>query len=278
MRCPKCGFISFDNLDSCLKCNKDISDATRAFQGSTLKVNTPSFLKISVPDEDELQIEGAAEVGGEIEFADPDLEILIDDEGERGEIDFNLDSGDDADEDLPLAGDFDEVDTFGDDEDGGSDLSADLGQFEDVPDDDTFSFEDFDDEAEEPEEKDAPAMDLPDELNDISDLLPPDGPAADEPLKEPLAEMNQSEPEPMEAAAESGDDIPLAEPEDDLDFSNLDFDLSGAEEAVGNQEGVAETAAPAAEPEKAYAAASVDMDEDLDFNLDLGGLTIKDEK
>lgn len=276
MRCPKCGFISFDNLDSCLKCNKDISGATRAFQGSTLKVDTPSFLKISVPDEDELQIEGAAEVGGEIEFTDPDLEILIDDEGEGGEIDFDLDSGDDADEDLPLAGDFDEVATFGDDEDGGTDLSADLGQFEDVPDDDTFSFEDFDDEAEESEEKDAPAMDLPDELNDISDLLPPEGSAADEPLKEPLAEMNQSES--MEAAAESGDDVPLAEPEDDLDFSNLDFDLSGAEAAVSGQKGAAETAAPAAEPEKAYAASGVDMDEDLDFNLDLGGLTIKDDK
>ena len=276
MRCPKCGYISFDNLDSCLKCNKDISGATRAFQGSTLKVNTPSFLKISVPDEDELQIEGAAEVGGEIEFTDPDLEILIDDEGERGEIDFDLDSGDDADEDLPLAGDFDEVATFGDDEDGGTDLSADLGQFEDVPDDDTFSFEDLDDEAEDSEEKDAPAMDLPDELNDISDLLPPESAAVDKPLTEPLAEMNQSEP--METGAESGDDVPLAEPEDDLDFSNLDFDLNGADEAVGGQEAVADTTAPAAEPEEAYAAASADMDEELDFNLDLGGLTIKDDK
>jgi len=276
MRCPKCGYISFDNLDSCLKCNKDISGATRAFQGSTLKVNTPSFLKISDPDEDELQIEGAAEVGGEIEFTDPDLEILIDDEGERGEIDFDLDSGDDADEDLPLAGDFDEVATFGDDEDGGTDLSADLGQFEDVPDDDTFSFEDLDDEAEESEEKDAPAMDLPDELNDISDLLPPESAAVDKALTEPLAEMNQSEP--MEGGAESGDDVPLAEPEDDLDFSNLDFDLNGADEAVGGQEAVADTTAPAAEREEAYAAASADMDEELDFNLDLGGLTIKDDK
>jgi hypothetical protein len=276
MRCPKCGYISFDNLDSCLKCSKNISDATRAFQGSTLKVNTPSFLKISVPDENELQIEGAAEVGGEIEFTDPDLEILIDDEGERGEIDFNLDSGDDADEGLPIAGDFDEVATFGEDEDGGTDLSADLGQFEDVPDDDTFSFEDLDDEAEESVENDAPAMDLPDELDDISDLLPPESPAADEPLTEPLAEINQSEP--MEAAAESGDDVPLAEPEDDLDFCNLDFELNGAEEAVSDQEGVADTTAPAADPEEAYAAASVNMDEDLDFNLDLGGLTIKDDK
>ena len=276
MRCPKCGYISFDNLDSCLKCSKNISDATRAFQGSTLKVNTPSFLKISVPDEDELQIEGAAEVGGEIEFTDPDLEILIDDEGGRGEIDFNLDSGDDADEDLPIAADFDEVATFGEDEDGGTDLSADLGQFEDVPDDDTFSFEDLDDEAEESVENDAPAMDLPDELDDISDLLPPESLAADEPLTEPLAEINQSEP--MEAAAESGDDVPLAEPEDDLDFSNLDFELNGAEEVVSDQEGVADTAAPAADPEEAYAAASVNMDEDLDFNLDLGGLTIKDDK
>ena len=272
MRCPKCGFISFDNLENCLKCNKDISDATRAFQGSTLKVATPSFLKISVPDENDLQIEGAAEVGGEIEFADPDLEILIDDDDDQGGIDFELDA-DEPDDDLPLAGDFDEAATFGDDEDGDADLSADLGQFEDVPEDDTFSFEDLDDETEVPEETDQAAMDLPEELDDISDLLPPESSTDDESVAGQFAEVDQAEL--MAAVTESADDVSLAEPEDDLDFSNLDFDLSGSEEETAGQEDSGEQTAPDSEPEEASPASAVDMDEDLDFNLDLGGLTIK---
>lgn len=258
MRCPKCGFISFDNLETCLKCNKDISAATKAFQGSIQNVATPSFLKFSVPDDD-IRIEGAAEVGGQIGFADPDLEILVDDGEEQDQIDFNLDSADDADDNLPLASDFDEEATFGDDKEDDIDLSADLGQFEDVPEEDTFSFEDFDDDAETPEEADLPDMEMPDELNDISDLLPPDSISEDEPPADQFEE-------PVNA-----------EPEDDLDFSNLDFDLSGAEEVTAEQETAEKTAR-----DGAYAglspSAAADMDEDLDFELDLGGLTIKDTK
>ncbi len=258
MRCPKCGFISFDNLESCLKCNKDISAATKAFQGSIQNVATPSFLKFSVPDDD-IRIEGAAEVGGEIEFADPDLEILVDDEEAQDQIDFNLDGADDPDDNLPLAADFDEGATFGDDGEDDIDLSADLGQFEDVPEEDTFSFDDFDEESEVSEEAELPDMDLPDELNDISDLLPPD-----------------SIPE-EEVSAEQVEKPVKAEPEDDLDFSNLDFDLSGAEEVTAGQSAVDKTAQDG-EYEGVSPLDATDMDEDLDFELDLGGLTIKDAK
>ena len=258
MRCPKCGFISFDNLETCLKCNKDISAATNVFQGSIQNVATPSFLKFSVP-EDDIRIEGAAEVGGDIEFADPDLEILVDDGEEQDQIDFNLDGADDSGDSLPLAADFDEDATFGDDKEDDIDLSADLGQFEDVPEDDTFSFEDFDEEAETPEEADLPDMELPDELNDISDLLPPDSIPGDEPSADQIEE-------PVKA-----------EPEDDLDFSNLDFDLSGAEEVAAEQSAAEKTAQETAY-EGASPSAAGDMDEDLDFQLDLGGLTIKDAK
>ena len=54
MRCPKCGYISFDNVEKCLKCKKNIADASSLFQGSVLKVTTPVFLKL-VPDEEELE-------------------------------------------------------------------------------------------------------------------------------------------------------------------------------------------------------------------------------
>jgi len=263
MRCPKCGFISFDSLDSCLKCNKNISEATEAFQGSTLKVETPSFLKIPTADENELQIEGAAEVGGEIEFADPDLEILVDDDDDQGGIDFNLEADDETD-DLPFASEFEEETTLDDEEGSEFDLAADLGQFEDVPEEDTFSFPDDDeDDGEELEETDLPGMDMPDELNDISDLSPPDTPAVDEPIAELSAEPDLASP--TETPNE-----PAAEPEDDLDFSNLDFDLNGVDEVVGSQD---ETA-PAADIDDALSPAASSMDEELDFDLDLGGLTI----
>ncbi len=82
MRCPKCGFISFDNVETCLKCNKDISEVSAAFEGTTFNVTTPVFLKFSTQDEDDdSQADGADDLDSVQEFADPDLEILVEDEG-----------------------------------------------------------------------------------------------------------------------------------------------------------------------------------------------------
>jgi len=44
MRCPKCGFISFDHLTSCAKCGKDIADVASELQGTSINVETPMFL------------------------------------------------------------------------------------------------------------------------------------------------------------------------------------------------------------------------------------------
>jgi uncharacterized OB-fold protein len=44
MRCPKCGFISFDHLSSCSKCGRDISEVASELQGTSIKVETPMFL------------------------------------------------------------------------------------------------------------------------------------------------------------------------------------------------------------------------------------------
>ena len=44
MRCPKCGFISFDHLASCAKCGRDISEVASELQGTSIKVETPMFL------------------------------------------------------------------------------------------------------------------------------------------------------------------------------------------------------------------------------------------
>ena len=98
MRCPKCGYISFDNVEKCLKCKKNIADASSLFQGSVLKVTTPVFLKL-VPDEEEVE-EVAAEseelelAEEEFEISDPDLDILLEeDEGTTAEVQLEMEAG-----------------------------------------------------------------------------------------------------------------------------------------------------------------------------------------
>ena len=46
MRCPKCGFISFDNLAVCKKCKKNIGDALAEINGTAHNAAAPLFLKL----------------------------------------------------------------------------------------------------------------------------------------------------------------------------------------------------------------------------------------
>jgi len=44
MLCPKCGYISFDNLTSCSKCQNDLSTIKEELQGTTVQVEKNFFL------------------------------------------------------------------------------------------------------------------------------------------------------------------------------------------------------------------------------------------
>ncbi len=46
MRCPKCGYISFDTLGSCKKCKKNISELVEEFEGTVFESPAPVFLHI----------------------------------------------------------------------------------------------------------------------------------------------------------------------------------------------------------------------------------------
>jgi len=48
MRCPKCGYISFDRLNNCDKCGKDISAASASLNGVISDVRPPFFLEAVV--------------------------------------------------------------------------------------------------------------------------------------------------------------------------------------------------------------------------------------
>ena len=286
MRCPKCGFISFDNVESCLKCNKDISETTSAFQGTTYNTATPVFLKFSGGDEGgESQLENADDTEGGIEFADPDLEILVEEgEGAEGtsDIEFAFDDDDEADQDADIdfaqefgGGTGDGDDAVQDDFDD-ADSSLDLGLIEEASDDEMLGFGEEEDAEPEAEVN----LEIPDELSDISDLSPP-GEAAEETAEDAFSfqdddfgEEPKEEPA-VQTAAEEGLDFeePADELEGELDLGSLDMDLSFDDEPAAPE---ADEPAPAAAPDPAEAGPG--MDDDLDLNLDLGGLSIHDER
>ena len=46
MRCPKCGYISFDTLGSCKKCKKNIGELVEELEGTVFESPAPVFLHI----------------------------------------------------------------------------------------------------------------------------------------------------------------------------------------------------------------------------------------
>jgi hypothetical protein len=148
MRCPKCGYISFDHIETCLKCKKDISGSTEV-EGTTYHAVVPSFLRVPEKENVGVSFEGADDFDEDGSgFSDSDPDALVggseEDEGTitfggTGSEDFMLEEDDESDEE---------------------------GSFEfDL--DDGLDF--FDEKTAE-----TPVLKLPDELADISDLAPPE--------------------------------------------------------------------------------------------------------
>ena len=107
MRCPKCSFISFDLVDKCVKCGKDISAAAKALHGTTINIEPPVFLRFdeaeaesfAVEQEDlesaEQESEEAFDLGGEEdELLDFSAAEEADHEAEDVELDFSVDAAD----------------------------------------------------------------------------------------------------------------------------------------------------------------------------------------
>ena len=196
MRCPKCGYISFDHVDTCLKCKKDISGKVEV-EGTTYHAAAPSFLKVpnreSLEDESDLIGNEEAFESDDYEFSDPDLDVLVSDDDDFAFDDEATISFDDAD--LGEVGDEFrlEVETPGDDD-----------GFE-------FDFDEDDDFGEEPA---IPELSVPDELSDISDLAPPE-------LEDvPVAAISSVTNDDMSLSLD--DEVALDE---DIDLDGLDLDL-----------------------------------------------------
>lgn len=269
MRCPKCGYISFDLVDECLKCKKNIKSASEVLQGSVLNVPPPSFLKFrpEAKETNEVETDYSGEISPpESDFADEASDFMSDD------IDFSADETDEV-EIIPES--FEEATfeeetpslTLGVDSPEGE-IEVDLSQFEEVSDPEAAFLSDEADVSLADEEEDVLEISVPDELADMSDLDPPD-----------LA-VNESNSDELDLNIDSG---PV-----DLDLEDLDFDLALDDVEDGDDvaaEPVQETVLALDDidfsdalsgdlEEGEDSSGAMDMDADLDFDLDLGGLSI----
>ncbi|OQX07042.1 MAG: hypothetical protein BWK76_25410 [Desulfobulbaceae bacterium A2] len=53
MRCPKCGFISFDHLATCKGCGRNVTTTSGALLGTCSDVDAPVFLRLNLPEIEE---------------------------------------------------------------------------------------------------------------------------------------------------------------------------------------------------------------------------------
>ncbi|MFV0437106.1 MAG: hypothetical protein ACK5PS_06920 [Desulfopila sp.] len=261
MRCPKCGFISFDHLTTCLKCNKNIESVAKDLNGSAYNVVPPSFLQFNTePEVEEGEVDEVFSADDEPladdELQDPDLEVLV--TAETDEDDEDTDE-DDADFVLEAPGEDDDSAVTEEEE---QEIEF---HFEDLSEDATSSQDDeemVEDRETKPAERQANGLSVPDELNDMSDLTSPerlaggeddDSIAMDE-LKFDFDFDSDEEETVATVGADTGEEVGLA----DLELQGLDFnfdDLMAASSPVEKK---------------------TDVDDDMDFELDLGDLKLED--
>ena len=126
MRCPKCSFVSFDLVESCVKCGKDISEAATELAGTVVGVAAPSFLKIAgdgIPldaaeETSEIDIEESLDLGADgeeesmdfsfddepsVEAESDEVEMDLDEVGDTEETDFEIDLGADEEEAIGIS-------------------------------------------------------------------------------------------------------------------------------------------------------------------------------
>jgi hypothetical protein len=97
MRCPKCGYISFDYNQVCPKCNKNIADEQAKLNIPTFRPNPPSLLGILTGEGDESNI--GLESNLSKSMADShEMDVGLDDSVGIGTSEIGLDEGDDLDE------------------------------------------------------------------------------------------------------------------------------------------------------------------------------------
>lgn len=144
MRCPKCGYISFDQMEICGGCKKNIAKFSKDLSGVVFKSESPDFLWFKQPEEEVPEEEMPEDEAAEEEESDG-VDFALDEEESAdsgSDVEFAVDS---ADSGLDISADQPQEIEF--------DLSADIGT---------------DEEPEQEEAKEEIAFDLPDMEETVS--------------------------------------------------------------------------------------------------------------
>lgn len=207
MRCPKCGFITFDHAASCSKCKTDLQGVGGGFQGTSVNVQPPSLLG-SVTKQS----------------AEPSVDDMLEEHG----MSFDDAPADEESLDLMSDSDLDVADDLSD---------IDLNEFgalevEDVADDESIpSLEPVSDLAGFADEEPLPQLDkISSDLSDIdiSDLVASDDLDDDAiPSLEPLGGEPADELATLEPFGDDETEIPSLSPIEDVDAPAELSPLSG---------------------------------------------------
>ncbi len=296
MRCPKCGYISFDHLEKCLKCNKEIKKTADALHGTVFNVASPSFLKFEISEPEEAVTDFDQEFEGEIDMNgfDPNLDIFLDDNGseEAADLDdlaaadeFEITDDLEEDEGFEISDDPEEDGfEFADDleEDEGFEITDDI---EDEQDEISIDFNQLEGTEAEPEIEEVIEMDLPPELNDLSDLEASEKSAENDFLDEESLDDNSVIEDPVENDFEQENLFDVAEniaketidtfADLETDDFNLDLDLDLGEIEPGEAPSSLATGEERLTlDDNIKSRKNLVMDDDLNFDLDLGGLSL----
>jgi hypothetical protein len=201
MRCPKCGYISFDHQEICRKCNKNIGDIVTEVNGTVCDALAPSFLQLDAKDRFSTQTfrPKFTEENAIVADSGPDLPI-------RDGVDIDLFQGDKeiafADESEELVMDFDDFKEVSLQEEDTLDLDEDHSGVE----------------------KNLPPLDFGD--LDISDLAPPDKEGGTQEFeeelklvgKDPVAGLSENLPQQQKIPATKATGL------EDLQVNGLNLD------------------------------------------------------
>ena len=212
MRCPKCGYISFDHLDSCKKCKKDVIGKIDDFEGVVFEGVPPVFLVLEPRELDTETAEGMDD-----QFDEDTVET------EEEGIELSL--GDDDDDEIVMdLGEDEGLDLVVDDDEG---LDLDFDELEDESSDNEITL-DFDEEEPVKEESKDEGLPLDFGEIDISDLAPPEESNAEELLSETLSLDEEPVPEIALSESPAEDASPAAAGSglEDLQVEDLDLGVA----------------------------------------------------
>nr|WP_321465764.1 hypothetical protein [uncultured Desulfobulbus sp.] len=213
MRCPKCGYTSFDHLESCKKCHKTFGPASEEINGTTYEAVAPLFLKITKDLEKKVLPKPVEKI---------DFDEIVPEEEESTPLRPGIDTEFTLDEALVTEAEHQGRDIALDNEE----LVVDLDDFQEVAPRDEFTLDL--DKTPGQGDADLPPIDFGD--LDISDLGPPSKEEGaeislerNEPVTEQVAFLQPEEPvaSPQPPKPEKGRDKSGLE---DLNFNGLDLE------------------------------------------------------